>query len=196
MVNFHEFWLIIEATSTYAVSPEESMRMLGLAQGYSAQQLEDAYRKAAAKTHPDRGGDPIAFKKIQAAYETLKGRPQNASPNQSGPRQTKPETGGPSYSVRPIPTKGGARSLAGWEMEVLRAAKAAEQRGADASPIYEQMLRNMEAELERILNTPNPDQESTERKNRLMQRGPGGIEGWRNFVSMNHFRGSRQRQTA
>jgi curved DNA-binding protein CbpA len=92
MINFHSFWLILEATSTYAVSPEEAMGLLKLALGYTGEQLNQAYRKAALDSHPDKGGDPIMFKKIQAAYETLKDRPQNASPNQ-GRQQAQPSPG-------------------------------------------------------------------------------------------------------
>lgn len=34
--------------------------------------LKTAFRKAAMKHHPDRGGDPEIFMKIKEAYESLK----------------------------------------------------------------------------------------------------------------------------
>ena len=35
--------------------------------------IERAFRKRALKTHPDKGGDPIEFKKINDAYYRLMG---------------------------------------------------------------------------------------------------------------------------
>lgn len=193
MVNFQSFWLVIEATSTYAVTPQEAMKLLGLPQGYTAEQLDQAYRNAALKNHPDRGGDPIMFKKIQAAYETLKSKPYNTNnPNpgrqQARQQQTRPEPRQQSYTVRPIPTQGGTKTLAGWEMEVMNAAKRTEQKGEDPTPIYQQMLDQMEAELERISNMHNPDPDSIARKNRLMRPGVGGVKGWRAFVRLGRAR--------
>lgn len=34
-------------------------------------EIKKQYRKLALKHHPDRGGDAVMFKKIQAAYELL-----------------------------------------------------------------------------------------------------------------------------
>ena len=34
-------------------------------------EIRRAYRNLVTKTHPDRGGDPVAFKRIQQAYEVL-----------------------------------------------------------------------------------------------------------------------------
>jgi DnaJ-class molecular chaperone len=44
---------------------------LGLAKGASEDEIKKAYRKAAMKNHPDKGGDPEKFKKIQSAYDIL-----------------------------------------------------------------------------------------------------------------------------
>jgi curved DNA-binding protein len=44
---------------------------LGVGRDASPEQIKSAYRKMAAKHHPDRGGDTAAFQNIQAAYETL-----------------------------------------------------------------------------------------------------------------------------
>jgi curved DNA-binding protein len=44
---------------------------LGVDRGASPDDIKRAYRKAAAKHHPDRGGDTAKFQEVQAAYETL-----------------------------------------------------------------------------------------------------------------------------
>ena len=45
--------------------------ILGLSNGASDADVKKAYRKLAMKHHPDKGGDPEQFKKIQAAYDVL-----------------------------------------------------------------------------------------------------------------------------
>jgi hypothetical protein len=37
-------------------------------------QIRTAYRSAARTHHPDRGGDPAKFRRMQAAYEVLEAR--------------------------------------------------------------------------------------------------------------------------
>ena len=44
---------------------------LGVTSRASDVEIRRAYRNLVTKTHPDRGGDPVAFKKIQQAYEVL-----------------------------------------------------------------------------------------------------------------------------
>ena len=44
---------------------------LGVPKGASEDDIKRAYRKLAAKHHPDRGGDTAKFQEIQSAYETL-----------------------------------------------------------------------------------------------------------------------------
>jgi curved DNA-binding protein len=44
---------------------------LGVPKGASEEEVKKAYRKLAAKHHPDRGGDTAKFQEIQGAYETL-----------------------------------------------------------------------------------------------------------------------------
>lgn len=44
---------------------------LGVPKGASEEEIKRAYRKLAAKHHPDRGGDTAKFQEIQSAYETL-----------------------------------------------------------------------------------------------------------------------------
>ena len=44
---------------------------LGVAKNADAAEIKKAYRKAAIKNHPDKGGDPEKFKEVTAAYEVL-----------------------------------------------------------------------------------------------------------------------------
>ena len=38
--------------------------------------IEKAFRRAALKCHPDKGGDPVVFKKLNDAYNKLIGHVQ------------------------------------------------------------------------------------------------------------------------
>jgi curved DNA-binding protein CbpA len=53
------------------VHPGEALRLLGLVPGYSEDDVVRAYRRHAVATHPDLGGDPIAFSDILHARDTL-----------------------------------------------------------------------------------------------------------------------------
>jgi DnaJ-class molecular chaperone len=44
---------------------------LGIQKGAPEDEVKKAYRKLAMKHHPDKGGDPEQFKKIQGAYDVL-----------------------------------------------------------------------------------------------------------------------------
>ena len=46
-------------------------QLLGISKNASDAQIKKAYRAAALKNHPDKGGDPEIFKEISMAYETL-----------------------------------------------------------------------------------------------------------------------------
>ncbi|PRQ58907.1 putative chaperone DnaJ [Rosa chinensis] len=45
--------------------------ILGVSKTTSAEDLKKAYKKAAMKNHPDKGGDPEKFKELAQAYEVL-----------------------------------------------------------------------------------------------------------------------------
>jgi DnaJ family protein A protein 2 len=49
----------------------EYYEVLGVSKKASAAEIKKAFRKAALKNHPDRGGDEDTFKKIQEAHEVL-----------------------------------------------------------------------------------------------------------------------------
>ena len=51
--------------------PPSLYEELNVAPGASDIEVRRAYRNLATQTHPDRGGDPVAFKRIQQAYEVL-----------------------------------------------------------------------------------------------------------------------------
>ncbi|KAH8054118.1 hypothetical protein JL720_14487 [Aureococcus anophagefferens] len=50
---------------------QRRFNVLGIQKSASATEIKKAFRKLALKKHPDKGGDPEEFKKIQAAYEVL-----------------------------------------------------------------------------------------------------------------------------
>jgi DnaJ family protein A protein 2 len=53
------------------VDNKEFYEILEVPQTASADDIKKAYRKKVIKAHPDKGGDPEEFKKLQAAYEIL-----------------------------------------------------------------------------------------------------------------------------
>lgn len=62
-------------THELAMTPQQAVTVLGKAAcdqtPISRETLEDVYRRACAATHPDVGGDAVAFKQVQAAKAVL-----------------------------------------------------------------------------------------------------------------------------
>lgn len=71
--------------------------LLGVAKTCSQDELKKAYRKAAIKNHPDKGGDPEKFKEIAQAYEALSDPEKREIYDQYGEDALKEGAGGPSH---------------------------------------------------------------------------------------------------
>lgn len=50
---------------------DDHYQTLGISKTATQEEIKSAYRKLAAKHHPDRGGDTATFQKIQAAYNII-----------------------------------------------------------------------------------------------------------------------------
>lgn len=58
---------------------------LGVPKGASEDEIKKAYRKLAAKHHPDKGGDTAKFQEIQQAYDTLSDPQRRAAHDNPNP---------------------------------------------------------------------------------------------------------------
>ena len=59
--------------------------ILGVSKNASEEEVKKAYKKLAMKHHPDKGGDPEEFKKIQGAYDRItKGDQEEPPPQHQG----------------------------------------------------------------------------------------------------------------
>jgi DnaJ-class molecular chaperone len=58
-------------TARKTVGKKSPYEILGVALSASWAEIKSAYRKLALIHHPDRGGNAIAFREIQGAYELL-----------------------------------------------------------------------------------------------------------------------------
>ena len=59
-------------------------KILGVDKNASQQDIKKAFRNSAKKHHPDKGGDPEEFKKLNNAYETLGNEQKRSQYDQSG----------------------------------------------------------------------------------------------------------------
>ncbi|MBX3198878.1 MAG: DnaJ domain-containing protein [Labilithrix sp.] len=57
--------------------------MLGVGRDVTEQELKTAYRKRALETHPDRGGDDDAFRRVVRAYAEAQRRLKKPRPRRS-----------------------------------------------------------------------------------------------------------------
>lgn len=69
--NFHNARNANKQRRETLSSESEYYKLLGIDVNASVDDIKKAYRKLAMQTHPDKGGDPEAFKKLNEAYETL-----------------------------------------------------------------------------------------------------------------------------
>ena len=53
---------------------KQALVILGLAEGFTEDELKKKYRELSMKWHPDKGGDEEMMKQINVAYETLKNK--------------------------------------------------------------------------------------------------------------------------
>lgn len=76
--------------------------ILGVSQSASQDELKKAYKKAAIKNHPDKGGDPEKFKELAQAYEVLSNPEKREVYDQYGEDALKDGFGGGSSSHNPF----------------------------------------------------------------------------------------------
>ena len=55
----------------YREEENENYSVLGLKRSASDEDIKQAFREKALRTHPDKGGDPEEFRKVREAYENL-----------------------------------------------------------------------------------------------------------------------------
>jgi curved DNA-binding protein CbpA len=60
-----------EASIAGTNNTSNSYSILGISKNATPENIKKAYRKLALKTHPNKGGDPEEFKKINSAYKKL-----------------------------------------------------------------------------------------------------------------------------
>lgn len=106
-------------------------KILGIDEGATPQEVSRAYRKMAAKYHPDVGGDAWVFQEVNQAYAILTGRqPKGKSKNKAGAdAQSPPQARESESSTRsPDPTKTYSQTQSEQEPETGGAAFAASVR--------------------------------------------------------------------
>nr|ACN39991.1 unknown [Picea sitchensis] len=76
--------------------------ILGVSKSATPDELKKAYRKAAIKNHPDKGGDPEKFKELAQAYEVLSDPEKREIYDQYGEDALKEGMGGGGASHNPF----------------------------------------------------------------------------------------------
>lgn len=76
--------------------------ILGVSKSCSQDELKKAYRKAAIKNHPDKGGDPEKFKELAQAYEVLSDPEKREIYDQYGEEALKEGMGAGGPSINPF----------------------------------------------------------------------------------------------
>jgi hypothetical protein len=69
---------------------QEASRLLGVPTTASDQVIKQAYRRLVREHHPDRGGDPGSFDRLQRAYERLVADDAPAAPSVARGRPSRP----------------------------------------------------------------------------------------------------------
>lgn len=64
--------------------PKDYYEILGVSRSATDEEIKKAYRKAALKHHPDKGGDEATFKKINEAYQVLSDKQKRSQYDQFG----------------------------------------------------------------------------------------------------------------
>ena len=102
------------------MTDSEARFILGLPPTYSARALKQAYRRAAATNHPDRGGKAERMVLVNEAYEVLSSEPAVVGPGPGGPAWAatdteafRPETGSTPPPAPEHPLERYVRGVAG-----------------------------------------------------------------------------------
>lgn len=93
--------------------PQDYYELLGVSKTASADEIKKAYRKAAHKHHPDKGGDSEKFKEINEAYQILSDQKKRAQYDQFGHAGT--SNGGPGQGGQGFGGFGGFGNTEGFE---------------------------------------------------------------------------------
>ena len=62
---------LASAQRAVAAAEDDLYAALGVGRSATAAEIKSAYKKAAVKHHPDKGGDEAAFRRVARAYEVL-----------------------------------------------------------------------------------------------------------------------------